>query len=180
MTTFSIAIFRSCATLGGHGNTAFVCPVPPSLPPPSGRLTWPRPPQHASHLADGVLPAAGAGLHVRLQLVQPLAQVLVALVAQLRRLPGHHQLLQVVLQDDHPAGGRRRVTGAGSVLTCRGHQPTFVNPRAASWLPSHMRGGNQAAPLFSNNTFPQLPLVLLLIMIFMNVKTRSSRNNYQQ
>lgn len=60
------------------------------------------PSQHAFHLAHGVLPAAGAGLHVRLQLMQALAELLVALAGQLHRLLGHHQLLQVVLQDDHP------------------------------------------------------------------------------
>jgi len=46
--------------------------------------------------------------------VQPVAEVLVALQRQLRRLLlGHHQLLQVVLQDDHPdgrGGGGRGVT----------------------------------------------------------------------
>lgn len=70
----------------------------------STRLTWTGvgPSQHALHLADGVLPAAGAGLHVRMQLVQPVTEVLVALVGQLRWFLGHHQFLQVVLQDDHP------------------------------------------------------------------------------
>lgn len=60
--------------------------------------------QHALHLVDGVLPAAGAGLHVRLQLLEPVAEVLVTFQRQLGRFPGHHQLLQVVLQDDHPDG----------------------------------------------------------------------------
>lgn len=73
-------------------------------------LTWTGvgPSHHALHLADGVLPAAGAGLHVRLQLVQPVTEVLVALERQLRRFLGHHELLQVVLQDDHPDDVRDR------------------------------------------------------------------------
>lgn len=76
----------------------------------STRLTWTGadPSQHALHLADGVLPAAGAGLHVRLQLLQSVAEVLVALVAQLRGFLGHHQFLQVVLQDDHPDVCKKR------------------------------------------------------------------------
>lgn len=60
------------------------------------------PSQHALHLGDGVFPAAGAGLHVRLQLVEPVVEVLVALERQLRLFFGHHQFLQVVLEDDHP------------------------------------------------------------------------------
>lgn len=55
------------------------------------------PSQHALHLGDGVLPAAGAGLHVRLQLVEPVVEVLIALVRQLRLFFGHHQFLQVIL-----------------------------------------------------------------------------------
>lgn len=69
--------------------------------------------QHALHLTDGVLPAASASLHVWLQLVEPVAQVLVALERQLRQLLGHHQLLQVVLQDDHPDDDKER----GSLYT---------------------------------------------------------------
>lgn len=57
--------------------------------------------QHVLHLVDGLLPAATAGLHVRLQLAQTLADLQVTLVSQLCGLAGHHQLLQVVLQDDH-------------------------------------------------------------------------------
>lgn len=81
----------------------------------STQLTWTGvdPSQHALHLADGVLPAAGAGLHVRLQLVQPVAEVLVALECQLRRFLGHHQFLQVVLQDDHPDDIKNRRGGGG-------------------------------------------------------------------
>lgn len=63
------------------------------------------------HLVDRLLPAAAAGLHVRLQLGQTLADLLVTLESQLRRLVGHHQFLQVVLQDDHPAVLPAKVNG---------------------------------------------------------------------
>lgn len=76
-------------------------------------LTWAGigPSEHALHLADGVLPAAGAGLHVRLQLVQPVTEVLVTLTGQRRQFLGDHQFLQVVLQDDHPDDIKNRNRG---------------------------------------------------------------------
>lgn len=78
----------------------------------SSLLTWTGvgPSQHAIHLVDGVLPAAGAGLHVWMQLVQPVTEVLVAIECQLRQLLGHHQLFQIILKNDHPDDikGKRR------------------------------------------------------------------------
>lgn len=74
-------------------------------------LTWAvvGPSQHALHLVDRVLPATGAGLHVWVELLQPLVQVPVPFQCQLCHVLGHHQFLQIVLQDDHPVHNRGRI-----------------------------------------------------------------------
>lgn len=96
-------------------------------------LTWTGvgPSQHALHLADGVLPATSAGLHVRLQLVQPVAEVPVALARQLRQLLGHHQFLQVVLQDDHSDEIRNR-GGRGALMEQSTQIQKIENPDSFS------------------------------------------------
>lgn len=75
-------------------------------------LTWAvgDPAQHALHLSGHVLPAAGASLHVRLQEVQALTELLVTCTCHLLRLLSNHQLLQLIFQNDHPGAGERQRT----------------------------------------------------------------------
>lgn len=70
-------------------------------------LTWAMgdPAQHAFHLSSHVIPAAGASLHVRLQEVQALTELLVTCTGHLLWLLSNHQLLQLILQNDDSRAG---------------------------------------------------------------------------